>query len=768
MAKDDFGFEPIVDHDVGFEPDAAGKAALANYIDSESPGLLDSSVGGTQQGMSLNHADEAEAALKAGLERLSYGPDVSNPPSLADLYTQYRDANRKKFKQQEEQNPIAYTAGNFIGGAAVPLGTIGQLGKGAPMAAKMAEGALAGTVAGAINAEGAQSSPLLSDQTIPNMKQGAVLGAGIGAAIPPVISGAVKGGKKLYDAGKYLADVIGTPLGSNEFTGGFEQGLKGNDLSSSKAPLEIGGEIRDLSEKVPRQLIDKLNEYATLKKGLLDQAKAEGRKVDPEKVDAFLQKHLDFNPNTNEAKAHGEAESFKEMLRTASQGPEVEKVNRQFYSDGPSQEKKFLQQMKMTDAAEAMETAPISPRDEFERKANEKLAEQRALSDKDPVPFETHYEPIPDDPNHELAIVKQKQFDDQGNFQGYKSVMKKVLPVGSADDTLKSEIIFQDIGEPGKKMAIRRMPIKDDSGEITGYKVLNKKLINESDAAKFKDFTENVRSGNKDLTDPEQLLTLYKDLQNRSFGSMQSNFPEVAAQTRTARNDVQGLLRSLDTQEGPQGYPMTPIASPGEAPKSLGQTDARISALKDAASSIGLETQGQDLSSADINPELINKKITEMVKKIQSGDASSADIESQLKHFVNKVRLADPQMGHDIEEQINNLSSKYNQSGAAQKEIYSMHNLGAMRSAAAKVGNVVGYGIYNATPNSLMRTAQRLNASGSKASQQVAKVLSEAATKDDRTRNTILFGLMQNPAYRQILESQKPTSDEDIQMEPVK
>lgn len=769
MAKDDFGFEPAHD-EFGFEPD--DKAALAKYVDSPAQSPLDALVGGAQQGATLSHADELEGALKAGLEKLSYGSDTKNQPSLSDLYSQYRDLARKKFSDQEQQQPGATLAGNLAGGFSLPIGEIAPIAKEASMGTKIAQGAGAGSAIGAISAEGAQEDPLLSDKTLPNMAKGAGAGAGIGAASVPVFEGATNAAGKAYNGAKWMGDVIGTPLGIGSFNGGLQQGLIGNDIASSKVPVTMGGEMGALAEDAPRQLINQLNQYGKLKSNHGKELQAAGAKVNPEDLEKFIQDQLDFTPKSNEAQAHGDAESLKEVLRTAKEGPEVEQVNRKFYGDNNTQEDKFLQQMKMKSAAEDMENptsgiVEASPRDEFEKKANEKLAEQTALAgSQDPTPHEIHYEPIPNDPNHELAVVRQKQFDSNGQFQGYKSVMKDVLPKNAPED-LKPEIMFQDIGIPGKKMAIRRLPIKDDSGKISGYKVLNQKLISADDAAKFKDFTETVRAGNKDLTDPEQLLSLYKDLQNRSYGAKQSQFPEVQNQTHAARNGVQDLLRSLDTTTSESGAPMTPWAAPGETPRTFGQLDSRISALKDAANDIGLDTQGQDLSQG-FNPELVNKKITDMIKKVGAGGIDSSNVDSQLTHFVNKVRLADPKMGAEFEDKIRALSDKYAASGEAQREVYSVHNLGALRSAAAKGGNVVGYGIYNATPTSIMNMAKNLATQGGKAQTEVAKVLTSLAGKPDQVRSSTLFGLMQNPAYRQILQSQSPDSDKDIQMEPVK
>ena len=53
------------------------------------------------------------------------------------------------------------------------------------------------------------------------------------------------------------------------------------------------------------------------------------------------------------------------------------------------------------------------------------------------------------------------------------------------------------------------------------------------------------------------------------------------------------------------------------------------------------------------------------------------------------------------------------------------------------------------TPQWLKQTASTLSQNASPAAQEISNILIKAADADERSRNAIIFGLMQNPAYRQ-------------------
>jgi hypothetical protein len=77
-----------------------------------------------------------------------------------------------------------------------------------------------------------------------------------------------------------------------------------------------------------------------------------------------------------------------------------------------------------------------------------------------------------------------------------------------------------------------------------------------------------------------------------------------------------------------------------------------------------------------------------------------------------------------------------------------------LKSIPIKIGNSVGLGINalnKATGGQLQQVAERAATMG-KGGRYVAKILSDAANKDNVGRNALLFTLEQTPEYRQIIK----------------
>ncbi len=97
---------------------------------------------------------------------------------------------RKEEGAAMDAHPVAATAGELAGGAAIPVGEVGFVAKGTSLGAKALRGAVTGAAIG--TAQGASSSSDLTDvgQTAKDAGLGAGIGAFTGAAVPAVASGA--------------------------------------------------------------------------------------------------------------------------------------------------------------------------------------------------------------------------------------------------------------------------------------------------------------------------------------------------------------------------------------------------------------------------------------------------------------------------------------------------------------------------------------------------------------------------------------------------
>lgn len=157
------------------DEEEAGGAGLSHedflnqFAPAEKKGALESFARGGAQGLSARFADE----ITGGLESLTTGKS----------YAQARDESRAQYKQAEKDNPLAYKAGEAVGGLASIFLPGGNLVKGAGLANAAARGALYG---GAAGLGGSESDLTRGDvggvarDTLGGAATGAAFGAGVG------------------------------------------------------------------------------------------------------------------------------------------------------------------------------------------------------------------------------------------------------------------------------------------------------------------------------------------------------------------------------------------------------------------------------------------------------------------------------------------------------------------------------------------------------------------------------------------------------------
>jgi hypothetical protein len=199
---------------------------LRGYDDlgPERTGALESGVRGAAQGVSLGFADEITGAGEALLDKIK-GEDAP----LSDLYAKRRDESRANYHKAEEDNPLAYGAGQVGGGAATMF--VPGLG-----AAKGVKGlATLGGLAGLGSSEADSAAGMVMDTA---------KGAGLGAA-----TGMIPG---LGRAGKNMIDEVATaPLNAPAsgvvpkiMQGVQNVGAKGNEILDTLTGGPFGKALR--------------------------------------------------------------------------------------------------------------------------------------------------------------------------------------------------------------------------------------------------------------------------------------------------------------------------------------------------------------------------------------------------------------------------------------------------------------------------------------------------------------------------------------------
>lgn len=772
QSDDDFGFEPITDDEIGFELAPEDQAKVKQYLAQQLPGMGESALLGAEQGLTLNHAPQLGAGIGAGLEALagnvgmkdeqgnSYPliPGTKGDQSLSDLYNEYLTANKKRDQAAQANNPWSY-GGGAVGGGLLGLMGAAKLAKPVTSAISKASPALGATgqlinrtapgvipagIAGGVMAEGAGEHPILSPEGAQEIAEGVKGGLEMGVLAPPAISGVAKAAKKTAQGGRALAKFGTELMTGGEGTNAFKQGLQGELLVGKDASQRVSSEVNKFGEEVPQLLENELNKLASQKESIIRIAQENGVRIDPADVDRFMMEHMSA-PIGGRPKVVNEMQQLKDLLEEARSGPEVKQITRRYFGNGNTEKGEFANLFAKKQAEmEALEketqarVTPTTQKEDFEQLFAEKQAEQVASpGSMNPTPMEIHYEPIDGQPGKVLGMIRQPLKDADGHFTGYKTIAKKIIePDAPPFDQPKLKMTMTPTEVPGKSLGQIHKAEFDEHGNFLKYKTVSSKLLTDEEAAAFKDVAETVRAGGRDLTEPEQLLDLYKNLKEKSkFGSEPFGTAEVQKETGRAIKNIQDMLRrNIDELE---------------------PTDANITALKNAQEIFGnIDGQKDPYGAIKLVGGLISK----------SGDTSvSGDLaQRKLADAINQIKIANPKLGHELEARAMDLANKLKVTAAAQEKVYLPRPLATPQAFAAKGANLLGYGIGQVTPDWMRQVASAVGAKGGQAGKMLSNVLSKAAEKDDQTRTAIMFGLMQQPGYRDMLKEYMPqTQDKD-------
>ena len=162
--------------------DSRAQGAASSWAPGDqamSGGGLEAGLIGLTQGLSFGLVDEANAALRAGYDR------VVNGKPFGEAYDQRLAQERSVLSQVREENPLSSLAGEVVGGAVIPAGAAA---KGATVAQQAVRGAAAGAATGGLYGFG-QGEGGVANRTQDAAVSGAIGGA-VGAAAPYVVRGA--------------------------------------------------------------------------------------------------------------------------------------------------------------------------------------------------------------------------------------------------------------------------------------------------------------------------------------------------------------------------------------------------------------------------------------------------------------------------------------------------------------------------------------------------------------------------------------------------
>jgi hypothetical protein len=422
---EEFGFVPEEDlSEFGFVPETADRSVSG----AESQiSASDAALEGVKAGATFGFADEMAGTTQSGLDTIQgllskfgmmkksptqvseelaaqgFTGDIG-PTSSGQMYTDVRDEARAQEKLAMEQQPLAYFGGSLAGGAAVPMGAIGQLPKAASLGQKVLTGAKVGLGTGLVAGAGTSEA-----ETIPefagDVALGGATGLTVGATLPPAISGVKAAGKELYNLGKQGGKFF---LGRPDLA--FKQGAQGLPLFGDEAATALQQDIGKTGKEIGESMIDRGQRLAKLKVRLIERAEKRGIRLDENKVDEFLSKYESVPVKSNLSKAQQEAADLEELLRSAKSGRIVKK---EITKEKPGAVQKMRQIEEL------------------------KLAENRAIeSGVDPEDIDTVFEET-DLPGKTVAVIRQVLRNEAGEPTGYKKLASKLIDESEYDPSFK-------------------------------------------------------------------------------------------------------------------------------------------------------------------------------------------------------------------------------------------------------------------------------------------------------------------------------------------
>lgn len=712
--------------------------ALETYINKPEPTLGEQASAGLEsvgRGASLGFTDEAAGVTGAIGETLARGLGGANilpPPGddslsrLQNLYNEYRDSARRRGDQQKEAMPATTFAGEMAGGFALPGGSLTKGIQGMSKGLQATRLAAASGLAGGASAAGmTEANPLEQPaEFMGDVAMGTAGGTVLGGAMLPVASALGSGGNKMSKVIKEVPAIAGA-------LEQFRRGLKGEKLVGTEAAQNVGSEMAQFGVDAFKKLIGTSKDpgevlrSGKLREEILKNAKAAGQEIPVEKVDEIineLQEKL-LNIKDLSPSAQREAAQLQEIVASSKEGKEVQRLKKEALplKENPIEQKEHILRDKLvqekgidpedissefvkTDDPNVVvgrvmqKTKGINPVDDMEQALSIRRSKMEAEGLR-PMDLEVKFEPT-DDPNISIARIVQRTRDAEGAETGFKVIEQRKF---------------------------------DKRDLASGNKVLAQKDFQTSDLGpQYKESMETVREGGRDLTDPSEVDTLRQGIGNfAKMGDKPAQSREVLGAASEATTKLSQAL-----QEGVPEY---------------ASATTRFGAAKDAVKALGIDESR--------TPQEARDKIIGYLNQLYKEDATGIIAKERLKDFRKELATANPELELSMGPVFQELSRKYELVRETTKPGFLL--LGGMtpRGAGYALGNVTGRflkAVGELPPEGFQKMAGKVASKGTSAATGLAKVLEQAATKDLRGRNALMFSIMQNPAYRKMLEESTP------------
>ena len=747
-----------------------------NPNDEEAPSKADAILQGASRGITMGFSDEIAGAFEAGGQALGIkglgGPvtdlELQSPTwdkeQLLEAYRSGKKAQRGRELEAQEEHPVTFT-GSEIGGAfATPIpgaalaktGKVGTtLAKALPSlkgsekitkAAKLAEkakklekfekymklknaarakslafatreGVKAGTIAGIAESEADLTSGDIEDTK--QLMKDAAKGGTIGGLFS---AGLVKGAH-------WGEDLLKAVPGVQQALDSFSFGLKGIKLDEDLTSEKIG----KASKKYLGELNNKLNGLGKNKQKILEMIDDAGIRLNT-KDDLAEAKNLVKNIESAEVKK--DAQKFLDILDD-------------YIGDGKATKNAITKLEK-----ELVKSGLKDPSQEAKNALQKKALEDAIRKNK-----------MPSDAVE--GVVSDVPGIDEGVEAVYRQTVKGI-------DEATGEPILKQTAKAYTKPNFTGIKRTVDPG--SGREVLS---ISDEVSGKIKSVVTDIPSAfDAEQLTSEQANTLVKRLKDYSSVANNERLPDEVKKAAT-----QAIVKIKEKLSG----------AAKEIKQPLDEINKKISKAIDVKTGLGIKDKFKGLS-----PEATNEKNAQILAKFISGVGDNNPI-SDKSILMRQLKKVDPELARQMNDEVTELRRLYQLSPPKDKATESANLislLGSAHNMINKAANAVGRGVGSAqkpvkylgqkakpvtdkykrailsnqsldiidsSPDKLTSIVSRIEQSGDSGTQRFLNPLRKALETDvPSRRNAIMWGLAQQPAFRELFNLYTQTNEENI------
>lgn len=762
------------------------------------------------------------ALASAAQQQLSGEPQPQSLKDLYNEYLDYNNKLQEKAHDAHPYiyngatllggiaSPLNKIAGLGLGSetaqainAADKLKKAGQAVQTASMPLRMInsgiQGAKIGAVAGLANSKDLTDAP----QDLSEASKGMALGGAIGTAAPPVIAG-LQSAASVTGGGlrSFFGDVGGN------FSKGVEAGSEGGPKLST--PEGQASAAQDRSDFANKFVDDLRNIVKTNAKNKVEKIQGHLDNLPQEQIDPVLNKILEMDPKEMGTKEAEEFEQIKEEILRAKEGPMVNETVRQ-YNPGQAPEPISGPGAQYRPPIEGSEVLPPEG-EQVQGEAPE------AAEPEQPAQLEASQQPddeVPPPPAEESAPESK---EGTNNFQGYEAVHKATITAGDqeAEQAFQQKIHEKLADEEALGKNFNDNPIQIEKKPIPGtdkVRLVAKRAIQDEDSQAFKeqakalsdkqkqeaqaasvqqredqrlqalldkqqeealkqkaqqesemikpqfqDIQQQVRAGNRNITDPKQLYALQQIMQE--YGSGVAPRMTTRAMQNVAKGASQDLSQVLKQNVG------------------TSDVDQVLHAFNNIGEVLNIDPRDLQLPGG-AGEQSREKALDQVLKIINPKNFSDSDLvnNEKIKYIADQLENISPDLSKQFTENVEkqsqtkglvkeftqpyeptgiNLLTNLVRKNAAKMSYNTGYNIGEQgRKLSTEVGPAIqaGQKIFSQySPQSLNDMASKALNSGDQTLQQFGQVLSKLATADERTRSSMIFVMEQQAGYKAMMD----------------